>query len=471
MDKKSKRRGGKASRPPLPERAGTDSIELLVTLALVMALTQGAPFAIAQSAAFWPGAARSLGADWEGLATAYRWGLAAGGLGFGIVADWLRVRPLYAGAVLGWSLSALGAAWFGLAGTLPSACHFLMGLFGAAQWPCVLRTTQRLFAPERRCGANAWIVAGGAAGALVGPFVPRELTGLAGAPPLRAVWLVSAAGGVALASRWWRRVSDAALDSEVEWATEAPPRVVSERTGAEAALVDRPFRAVFWSRRWWLLLLMVLTIHTSWQVARIWIPEFLRLDHGYSETYIRRLLVLFQASAVAGALVAGAWTAVSIRRRGSVLLGRRRALLVFALLASLLAPAAILPRGPWLTATLLLVGFGTLGMFPLYFTLTQELSARHQGKVAGSLAVGTWGVLAFAQTTCGELVERYASLAELVARHPLFSHLGLNGLVSAPWARDFSSRSCILIYVGVGPPLIVLALRLAWGRRRYRYET
>ena len=44
-----------------------------------------------------------------------------------------------------------------------------------------------------------------------------------------------------------------------------------------------------------------------------------------------------------------------------------------------------LPNGWPLAAGLLVVAFGALGLFPTYFALTQELSARHQGKVSGTL--------------------------------------------------------------------------------------
>ena len=46
-----------------------------------------------------------------------------------------------------------------------------------------------------------------------------------------------------------------------------------------------------------------------------------------------------------------------------------------------------LPPGPFFVACLLLIGFGNLGSFSTYFALTQELSARHQGKVTGTLGV------------------------------------------------------------------------------------
>jgi ACS family hexuronate transporter-like MFS transporter len=71
-----------------------------------------------------------------------------------------------------------------------------------------------------------------------------------------------------------------------------------------------------------------------------------------------------------------------------------RARLVTFLAAGLFTAASMAaagaPRGPLLLALLLCVAFGSLGLFATYYSLTQELSLRHQGKVTGSLSCITW---------------------------------------------------------------------------------
>jgi len=110
--------------------------------------------------------------------------------------------------------------------------------------------------------------------------------------------------------------------------------------------------------------------------------------------------------------------------------------LLFGLLASLAIPAAFLPRGPLLLGALLLVAFGSLGLFPIYYSFTQELSAKNQGKVGGTLSFSTWGVLSLIHPLIGKAVD-----------------------------ADPAIRPWIFAATGLGPMLAFFVLLTLWGKR------
>ena len=84
-------------------------------------------------------------------------------------------------------------------------------------------------------------------------------------------------------------------------------------------------------------------------------------------------------------------------------------LVVFAGCGALCASCALTPwlRPGWgLLGILLLAGAGALGVFPIYHAFTQDLSARHQGKITGLAGVVAWVVPAQAQKFFGTLADR-----------------------------------------------------------------
>ena len=68
--------------------------------------------------------------------------------------------------------------------------------------------------------------------------------------------------------------------------------------------------------------------------------------------------------------------------------------------------AAGLPASALLLATLMVIGFGSLGQFPTYYAFTQELSARRMGHVTGVLSFLTWTVHALVQEPIGRWLDR-----------------------------------------------------------------
>src|SRR4029078_5445498 len=75
-------------------------------------------------------------------------------------------------------------------------------------------------------------------------------------------------------------------------------------------------------------------------------------------------------------------------------------------LAMLTLLASRLPPGLPLLGTLLIVGFGTLGVFPRHYSFAREMPSRNIGKINGLLGACGWYVTGRIQKGFGAMVDR-----------------------------------------------------------------
>ena len=106
-----------------------------------------------------------------------------------------------------------------------------------------------------------------------------------------------------------------------------------------------------------------------------------------------------------------------------------------AMLCALTVIAAMLPKGWLLLTTLLVVGAGALGLFPCYYSFTQELSSAHIGKLSGLLAAAGWVVSSPLQKLFGWVVDVTKSYDVGLAVVGLAPLLGLLAMLLL-WRRD-----------------------------------
>jgi ACS family hexuronate transporter-like MFS transporter len=182
------------------------------------------------------------------------------------------------------------------------------------------------------------------------------------------------------------------------------------------------------------LVIIVLTINAAWQLLREWLPKFLQDQHGYtfreagwftSAYYVATDVGCITSGFLVKRLAQGGWKVHSAR------------LLVFsvcALLTMFSVAVAFLPAGPLMLALLLFVGAGALGLFPIHYALTQDLSKKHQGKLVGILGALAWIGSSTLQPLVGLSVDTTGSFATL------------------------------LVVAGLAPLLAVLALWLLWEK-------
>jgi hypothetical protein len=96
--------------------------------------------------------------------------------------------------------------------------------------------------------------------------------------------------------------------------------------------------------------------------------------------------------------------------------------------------AAVLPAGPLLLAVLLLVGFAALGLFPAYYSFSQELTVEHQGKLTGALGCICWMAMALLHEVVPDVAGRTGSYSAQVGAAGLLPLVGVAPLLLL-WGR------------------------------------
>jgi len=353
--------------------------------------------------------------EYGNIEAVFAYAFAAGSVVFGWLADRFSVRWLYAIVLTLWSLAGLATGFVHSEREL-LCCRMLLGFFESGHWPCGIRTTRALLDARERSLGNGVLQSGTSVGAIVTPLIMRGLM----TPELgswRVTFQVIGAAGFVWLLLWFALVRKADL----------PPPERSCATSEDAG--GRDLWRIIFSRRMLVLFLVIASINTTWQILRAWLPKILQEGRGYSESETLYFTSVWYLATDAGCLGAGALAVWPGRRRLSVPAARW---VVFVGCGALCASCAVTPllgKSWGLLAVLLLAGTGALGVFPIYHAFTQDLSARHQGKITGIAGVVAWIVPAQAQKLFGSLADRthsfdsglvLAAFLPLVAALPLW---------------------------------------------------
>jgi ACS family hexuronate transporter-like MFS transporter len=349
--------------------------------------------------------------------SAFNIAFALGALSIGYLADRGNIRVIYPVIVILWSIAGF-AAGFAESFVFLLICRFALGLFEAGNIPCGVLTVKRVLKPEERALGNGMFQSGTALGAIITPMVVLACVSF-------AERIASSDAGFA-----WQLPFRVIGAIGVVWAIAWLLTVKSHHLRAPAS-VDRredTYWSIFRNRRFWVSLIVVLSINSAWRSFVYWLPTMLQEDKRYTEVEMSALATGFYVAADLGSIAAGA--AVLGLFRGGMPLARAR-LLVYtgcAGLTTLTLLLAVLPRGVSLVTILFLLGFGALGVFPIYFALSQEISVRHQGKVTGTLSFLNAIYLAGYIGVQGFLSDVLGSIALVLCVTGLFPLIGLVAL-------------------------------------------
>jgi ACS family hexuronate transporter-like MFS transporter len=271
--------------------------------------------------------------------------------------------------------------------------------------------------PAERTLGNSILQSGAAVGSVLTPLVLLWLVGdsLNWRPP----FLFIGALGLCWAVGWFSLVRRREVDPHLT--TDSP------QTGPSASWLD-----IYRDRRFWIMVVVVICINSTWHFFRVWMPVILRRLHDFSPSAVQQFSIAYYVAADAGSLATG-FIALALVRRGFSPHGSQ--IIVFGLCAvlTLLSLTAILAPGqPVFLWALPVVAFAALGLFPPVYSFTQELTVRNQGKVTGSLGFIVWMVMAglraleglvsnLVKDQGGEVVDQYAFGIVLAGIMPLIA--------------------------------------------------
>lgn len=348
------------------------------------------------------------------LESVFSLAFAIGALTTGYIVDRVSVRWVYPLMVLGWSAAGV-LTGFATGFWMLLGCRFALGFFEAGNWPCGIRTTRAILRPAERSFGNSLFQSGTALGAVITPLLVLFLLRWADPDEQFRNAAVGAVGGTYAAATdaptdtWrfpFRVIGSLGVVWVVLWFVTVPSRMVKSHDAATPGQGAVRFAEVFRDARFWVLFALVVAINITWHGYRTWLPLYLKEQRGFSFTEMSIFTTKYYFVADVGSWTVGLATLYLCRRGMGVHMART---LAFAgcsglTLTTLLIP--ILPNGWQLEGALLAVAFGALGLFPTYFALSQDISAKHQGKVSGTLGAAAHGSLALIVPLEGWVIDR-----------------------------------------------------------------
>ena len=355
------------------------------------------------------------------LDSAFNIGFALGAISVGWLVDRGNIRLIYPAIVILWSAAGFAAGfaerfWFLM------LCRLALGLFEAGNIPCGVLTVKRVMRKEERALGNGMFQSGSALGAIITPMVV-----------LVVLKFADAHGLIDPERRWqlpFRVVGAVGLVWVVLWLS----TVRSHHLRPAAGDAGDKYWEIFRNRRFWVAVAVVVSINSAWRSFGFWLPKYLQQEKAYDETEMAWLSSGFFLSADVGSNAVGAM--VWLLARGGMSLSRAR-LLCYIGCAGLTATSlivAVLPKGYSLVVALFVLGFGALGLFPIYYAISQEISDRHQGKVTGTLSFLNAIYLAGYIWAQGRVADLSGSFAVPFGAAGVFPLIGLIAL--AMWWKD-----------------------------------
>jgi MFS transporter, ACS family, hexuronate transporter len=362
---------------------------------------------------------------YAGLEVGFQVAFGLGALLSGYIVDRYGVYYVYPIVVFGWSLFGFLT---GFASDYWSLlfCRIGLGIFEAGNWPCGIRTVKHILNTDERALGNAIFHSGTGLGAMITPLIVMVCILMVDPVGFTRLGHMSMAGAAAVIMNiqnisWqypFRVIGVLGLAWIILWLLFTNKALFSSTQGSSQRKDDQSFLDVLKDRRYWLLILVVTGVNTTWHTYRVWLPLFLQTQLECSREEMALFTFTYFATADVGAWLIGLLVIILSRRYVTVSTARLIAFgtCVFCTVNSY-GVQYYNSIGDQLTLILIHISaFGSLGLFATYFTLSQELSEKHQGKVTGSLgAVNSLylSIMYYIQGTLADVVGGYERLLAL----------------------------------------------------------
>ena len=365
-------------------------------------------------------------AQYGNLERGFSWAFAVGAIIHGFLADRLSVRWYYPFVLAGWSSAGFATAF---ADNYPSLlwCRTALGFFESGQWPCALKTSQAILTGRDRTLGNGILQSGAALGAILTPQITKLLMGgdtAAWRLPFQIIGLL----GLVWIGPWLFLVRSTDLRQ---------PAVTTAKLEGLPHLPGWVF-----ARRFAVLTVVVITINLSWHFLRAWLTPYLREVRDYDFNAAADVTTFYYVAADLGSLSVGLLVRRMIERGWSIHGARLGTFGFCALLVCLTTVADRITSDRGLNLLLLAIGFGALGVFPNYYTFSQELTTRHQGLLTGILSFLTWTATGAMQSTVGQHINETKSYSEAFVAAglmPVVAFLAL--LLCWNWPKERQTRT------------------------------
>jgi MFS transporter, ACS family, hexuronate transporter len=351
----------------------------------------------------------------------------------GYLVDRWDLRWSYAAAVAWWSLAAVATALVPSLGWL-IVCRALLGVGESFNWPCALRVTARVLPPSDRSLGNGIFNSGAAVGAVATPLVVAFLTPRYG---WRTTFVVIGSAGFVWVAAWLflvqgkeRRLLAKPDRQEDPSAGNGQPLLGTARAGFGGVIVAAlviAFSAIWYGRsaiwlgiavamvgpllislllradqlpatgwaaslgevvrhrKFWILVVVSISINICWHFLTNWIPSYLKDERGLNDQTGNYLSAVTFLAADLGNL-AGGWLSRRLVTLGLSVVRARQFVMSLCTVMILVGPGVCFRQSDTSAMVLLsIMAAGTAAFMANYFAFTQDVAARHTGLIVGYL--------------------------------------------------------------------------------------